>query len=245
MRQGYLTILISILLLSGSVTAVVETYSSDRDVRSSDTFREATFQANTDLTVDSFSIYAKNKGFVWFDPQFNPGVSVGKGESFTIRFDDVQGENPKVSLLVEGSRRYFIRDGSSADTTFIGSNEWDISNEAITKQSTTSPVSSITLEYKTTPDVIICDSRIQPSKACVSTTTHLLTNSRIDVGRPLSIDASAVLDPREDTRTTINVSNSTTISGEIRGGVEIKSKDTPIIKPGAEIRSGDRKTVIR
>lgn len=73
--------------------------------------------------------------------------------------------------------------------------------------------------------------------------TDFLSQSSFDVSSALVVESSAVFESSLP-QPLINVSNSTRLSGEWRGGFEISSSSSPVIGAGASFKPGEEDIVI-
>jgi hypothetical protein len=92
------------------------------------------------------------------------------------------------------------------------------------------------------PKISICNFR-GPRNQCVSNQTNFLSQSSFDVSSALLIKPSAVFQSSLP-QPFINVSNSTRLSGEWRGGFEVSSSSSPVIGAGASFEPGEEDIVI-
>ncbi len=82
-----------------------------------------------------------------------------------------------------------------------------------------------------------------PRNQCVSNQTNFLSQSSFDVSSALLVEPSAVFQSSLS-QPLINVSNSTRLSGEWRGGFEVSSSSSPVIGAGASLEPGEEDIVI-
>ena len=87
-----------------------------------------------------------------------------------------------------------------------------------------------------------CDFR-GPRNQCISNQTNFLSQSSFDVSSALLVEPSAVFQSSLP-QPFINVSNSTRLSGEWRGGFEVSSSSSPVIGAGASFEPGEEDIVI-